>query len=229
MPSYNTNLKTWGSTGQEYPDSYNYVEGEQPVDAWDNFLTSNLITDIDHLIDVTNNELIARDGTVSMNADLPLGGNNINGVQDINDNNGNTVYDYSNSWIPQERVEQGPGSGLDADTVDGDEASDLKGLDASQSVVTGSRSFGTWYQNTTGNALFISVSLAGANNTATIEAYSDTTQTQTRVAWDQGSEATGNNEGASVSFIVPNGNYYRADDLSANSAGMREWVEWELF
>jgi hypothetical protein len=125
MPSYNTNLKTWGATGQEYPDNYNYVEGEQPVDAWDNFLTSNVINDVQHLVDATNNELIARDGTVAMNADLPLGGNNIDNVGNINDSNGNTVYDVSNGWIPQERVEQGSGSGLDADTVDGKEAADI--------------------------------------------------------------------------------------------------------
>jgi hypothetical protein len=125
MPSYNTNLKTWGSTGQEYPDNYNYVEGEQPVDAWDNFLTSNVINDIEHLIDTTNNELIARDGTVAMNDDLPLGGNNIDGVGDIVDSNSNTVYDVSEGWIPAERIEQGNGSGLDADTLGGKNESEL--------------------------------------------------------------------------------------------------------
>lgn len=71
MPNYSTNLKTWGSTGSEYPDSYSYVEGEQPVDEWDNFLTSNLINDVQHLIGATNDDLIAKDGSVSMQA--PLG------------------------------------------------------------------------------------------------------------------------------------------------------------
>lgn len=67
MPNYSSSLKTWGSSGSEYPDNYNYVEGEQPVDAWDNFLTHNVITDLSHLIDVTNNELLARDGSVKIN------------------------------------------------------------------------------------------------------------------------------------------------------------------
>lgn len=147
MPSYNTNLKTWGSTGQEYPDSYNYTEGEQPVDAWDNFLTSNLINDIEHLIDVTNDEFVTRDGTLAMNNDLPLGGNNIVGVQDINDDDGNAVYDYSNNHVPQERVEQGPGSGLDADTVDGFDSDGLGGewktVDEKNTTLTNVDSSGT--------------------------------------------------------------------------------------
>jgi hypothetical protein len=54
MANYNTNLKTWGATGSEYPDGYNYLEGEQPVDEWDNFITSNLVNDIQHLIALTN-------------------------------------------------------------------------------------------------------------------------------------------------------------------------------
>lgn len=57
MPSYQTSLKTWGSTGQEPPDNYSYVEGEQPVDAWDNWFNSNIVTDIEYLITLTNNQL----------------------------------------------------------------------------------------------------------------------------------------------------------------------------
>lgn len=124
-------MKTWGATGQEYPDNYNYVEGEQPVDAWDNFLTSNVINDVQHLVDATNNELIARDGTVAMNADLPLGGNDVTNVGNITDTAGNTVYSDSNKHIPQERIEQGAGSGLNADTVDGVEAANIANPSAS--------------------------------------------------------------------------------------------------
>lgn len=58
MASYNTNLKDWGATGSEFPDGYNYLEGEQPVDAWDNFLTYNLVSDVkDHLIPLTNSRI----------------------------------------------------------------------------------------------------------------------------------------------------------------------------
>lgn len=57
MPSYQTSLKTWGSAGQEPPDNYSYVEGEQPVDAWDNWFNSNIVTDLEYLITLTNNQL----------------------------------------------------------------------------------------------------------------------------------------------------------------------------
>lgn len=135
MPNYSTDLKTWGSSGEEPPDNYSYVEGEQPVDAWDNFFNSNVVSDIEHLIDVTNNELLARDGSVDIAADLT-------------DDQGNTLWDHSEEHVPQESLEndsvtvtagnqltgggevalgdtitvdvdEGDGSGLDADTVKG--------------------------------------------------------------------------------------------------------------
>jgi hypothetical protein len=62
MASYNSALKTWGANGSEYPDGYNYTAGDQPVDAWDNFLTSNLIGDISHLISVTNDRIESDSG-----------------------------------------------------------------------------------------------------------------------------------------------------------------------
>lgn len=135
MPNYSTDLKTWGSSGEEMPDNYSYVEGEQPVDEWDNYFNSNVVTDIEHLIDVTNNELLARDGSVDLQASL-------------GDDNDNTVWDYSNSHVPQAslenasltveagnqlsgggevalgdsitiNVDEGSGSDLNADMVDG--------------------------------------------------------------------------------------------------------------
>jgi hypothetical protein len=58
MANYSTNLKTWGGTGEAFPDGYSYVEGEQPVDAWDNFVNYNLISDVsDHLIPLTNSRI----------------------------------------------------------------------------------------------------------------------------------------------------------------------------
>jgi hypothetical protein len=69
MPNYTTNLKTWGDTGAEHPDNYSYVEGEQPVDDWDNFFNSNVINDIEHLISVTNSPI-----TVNANDGLDGGG-----------------------------------------------------------------------------------------------------------------------------------------------------------
>lgn len=87
MPNYSTDLKTWGASGQEFPDGYNYEEGEQPVDAWDNFFNSNVIDDIEHLVDVTNNELMAVDGSTSLTGTL-------------SDDDGYTIWDYNSKHIP---------------------------------------------------------------------------------------------------------------------------------
>lgn len=62
MASYSSKLKTWGAVGSEYPDSYNYSEGEQPVDAWDNYLTYNVVEDLLHLVDVTNQRIESDSG-----------------------------------------------------------------------------------------------------------------------------------------------------------------------
>jgi len=104
MPNYSTNLKTWGATGQAFPDGYNYEEGEQPVDAWDNFFNSNVISDIEHLINVTNNDLVATDGS-----------NDLTGT--LSDNDGYTIWDYNNKYIPTSSLEENEinltsGSGL---------------------------------------------------------------------------------------------------------------------
>lgn len=64
MASYNTSLKDWGATGSEYPTGYKYLEGEQPVDAWDNFLKYHLIKDVkNHLIPLTNDRVESGSGT----------------------------------------------------------------------------------------------------------------------------------------------------------------------
>lgn len=63
MANYSTNLKDWGSQGTAHPDGYSYVTGEQPVDVWDNFLTYNLITDVKHLISLTNDRFESDSGT----------------------------------------------------------------------------------------------------------------------------------------------------------------------
>lgn len=76
----------------------------------------------------TNDELIFGNDSISMDPStdsFKMNGGSILELGDIQDNNNNTVYDFSNSWVPQARVEQGSGSGLDADTVDGLEASTL--------------------------------------------------------------------------------------------------------
>lgn len=63
MSDFTSDLKAWGSTGVEYPDGYKYVEGQQPVDAWDNNFRYTAIEEIKHLIDVTNSRIEADSGT----------------------------------------------------------------------------------------------------------------------------------------------------------------------
>lgn len=63
MADYDTLLNTWGATGSVYPSGYNYIEGEQPVDAWDNFFAYNTIEDLSHLISLTNKRVESGSGT----------------------------------------------------------------------------------------------------------------------------------------------------------------------
>lgn len=74
MPNYTTLLTTWGDSGTKYPSGYSYIEGEQPVDAWDNFLIHNVVKDLQSLIDTTNDDLLQRSGG-SLASDLTVGDN----------------------------------------------------------------------------------------------------------------------------------------------------------
>lgn len=57
MSNLTTKLKTWGAQGSEYPDGYNYLEDEEPVDAWDNFAKYHAIENIKTLISTVNGRL----------------------------------------------------------------------------------------------------------------------------------------------------------------------------
>lgn len=83
--SYNTNLKNWGSTGEEYPDNYAYEEGEQPVDVWDNFFSHNVIEDIKYLIGEVNDIEETASNSVTLE-DARSNDNNIQGTVDYNNN-----------------------------------------------------------------------------------------------------------------------------------------------
>lgn len=76
--NYNSILKTWGATGTEYPDAYSYKKDESPVDEWDNYFAYNVVKDLEHLIDVTNNDLLLRNGG-SLLSDLDVAGFSLNG------------------------------------------------------------------------------------------------------------------------------------------------------
>jgi hypothetical protein len=160
MAQYSTQLSTWGDTGSAYPSGYSVLEGEQPVDAWENFAKYNIIEDLKHLISLTNGriesdtgptgsepsspeashlfhntdtqELSLWDGTAStwrrllkanngvLEGALDFAGFNAENVGNITAQDGTTIW--NGSEISSSLIQS---AGLDADTVDGIEASEL--------------------------------------------------------------------------------------------------------
>ena len=119
---------------------------------------------------------------------------------DITDNTGNTVYDYdlgSRGKVLVEAIEQGPGSGLDADTVDGYEGSGLAALAESESV-TGAWTFGsdvTVTQDTAvdlsaGGELTLAAADDGANGQVTLDTGSGTNYFSLARVLDDGGKNT---------------------------------------
>jgi len=95
MANYTSNLKTWGDNGVEYPDGYSYLEGEQPVDDWDNFVNSNTIDDIKHLVALTNARIESKKGT---NANLPASGEDGEFYYDTDNEEVNFWKATSSAW-----------------------------------------------------------------------------------------------------------------------------------
>lgn len=93
MANYSTNLSDWGATGSSPPTDYKYEETVPPVDAYDNYVTSNLISDIKHLISVTNSRLESGSGTSSNKPSSPESGQ----LYYDTDNQQLEIYDATNS------------------------------------------------------------------------------------------------------------------------------------
>lgn len=70
--------------------------------------------------------------------------NRVSFGSDILAKDGEVIWDESNGWVPQAQVEQGAGSGLDADLLDGQQYSDLQSefVTASGDTMTGSLDMG---------------------------------------------------------------------------------------
>jgi hypothetical protein len=96
-----------------------------------------------------------------------------------------------------------------------------------QSVVTGSRTFNTAYQNTTGKPMSVVVSMVATTSTTCYgSAYSDSASTPTTLV-----AAGGNNSATpatawtlNLCFWVLPGNYYRI--VTSGSPGLACWTEW---
>lgn len=137
MTNYSSNLTAWGDSGSEYPSGYSYVEGEQPVDAWDNFFNSNVYSDLDHLINVTNERLDSTRSSAQPSSPTP-------GEQWYDPDNGELNYydDVNGTWgtiATQDWVLNDASLG-DADTVDGYDASEFA-VRAENETITGDWTF----------------------------------------------------------------------------------------
>jgi hypothetical protein len=78
------------------------------------------------VVDINDNEL--RNATItSANSAEILGTTTVSG--DITDDAGATIFDHSAGHVPQSQIQQGSGSGLDADTLDGTQLANIDWAD----------------------------------------------------------------------------------------------------
>ena len=63
--AYETLLKNWGDPGVEWQDNWAFTKNEPLPAEWGNFLIDNLITDVQHLVDLTNQIDPDNDGQVA--------------------------------------------------------------------------------------------------------------------------------------------------------------------
>lgn len=105
--------------------------------------------------------------------------------------------------------------------VTGSGGTPISGGISTQSVVTGSRSFGTVFQNTTGKAMFVNVwsGPLGGSPSNTLEALTDASNPPTTVV-----NHTLTTDQQSIGFWVLPGNFYEV--TSDNIAVVGGWIEW---
>lgn len=122
MPNYSSSLQSWGDSGTQPDATYDYVEGEQPVDGFDNWFNFTVIDEIETLIDFINNDILGADGVATVTADLQ-------------DDNSATLWDYSEGTIPGARVgvhgsthHYGNSDEIDAGDLSGGSGSSTDGL-----------------------------------------------------------------------------------------------------
>lgn len=109
---------------------------------------------------------------------------------------------------------------IDADTVDGQHASQLGGNLTVDSVdnLRGTRSVNTWYQNTSGGPKYLAVA---ANPSEVAYLRISSTQSGGVVARIRSGEGT-----VGVSGMVPDGWYYQYDGSTGQE--LRQWAEFDL-
>lgn len=95
---------------------------------------------------------------------------------------------------------------------------------STQNVVTGSRSIGTIYQNTTGKPMFVAMQGQGSTANAVYIATTDSNASPTTIV-TQSVVATAGGNSAELFFIVLPNNYYKIT-LSAGTPTLAIWTEW---
>ena len=99
---------------------------------------------------------------------------------------------------------------------------------STQSVVTGSRAFGTVYHNTNATAMFVTVSgtTSAGGDAVLMTAITDSSSSpSTTVAQDQSTlSVTGG--AVSLTFVVLPGNYYEATLSGNGTLAVSYWTEW---
>ena len=95
---------------------------------------------------------------------------------------------------------------------------------ASQNVVTSDRSLNTVYQNTSGNTIFVTVSVGnGGSGVGTTTVLTDSSSTPTTVVSQNRNPPAATGGTIPVSFMVLNNNYY---EVSTDSSPLVAWTEW---
>lgn len=93
-----------------------------------------------------------------------------------------------------------------------------------QGNVTGSRSFATNYQNTSGGTMFITVSVGnGGLGVGTVSALTDASSTPTTTVASMSCNPGDTGGTSNLSFMVLNNNYYR---VTSDSNPLLQWFEW---
>lgn len=62
MASYATQLLDWGEQGTAYPSGYSYTSDIPPIEEYDDYAMYHLITEVKHLISLTNKRLESSSG-----------------------------------------------------------------------------------------------------------------------------------------------------------------------
>ncbi|MCK9569851.1 hypothetical protein M0R72_12985 [Candidatus Pacearchaeota archaeon] len=100
------------------------------------------------------------------------------------------------------------------------------GSHTTQAIVTGSRTLGTEYQNTSGKTMIVTVTVSKAGGTGLTARIKTSSPADTYVITNQGHDSDGGTIYTAITVVVPPGYYYKIDSTSAST--LEYWTEWTL-